>query len=146
MGIGFIMPPSASSRPLSMTGVMKLGRAIEARIATSTGPRWNHTSLREIRSVATAVKGTGSSSITAPSSSSLTWAITLPPRIRPGARREGSRRRRTLRWVSELTHSAYSSSRPAACSPPTSAPIDVPATPTISQPCSSRTWITPMWA
>ena len=146
MGIGFIMPPSASSRPLSITGTMKLGRAADARIATSTGPCWNHTSLPVSRSVATAVKGTGRSSIRTPANSSRTRAMTLSPRISPGTCSDGSSSRSTSRWVSEPTHSAYGASLPAACSPPTSAPMDVPATATISQPCSSSAWITPMWA
>ena len=54
-GTGFIRAPSASKRPLSMTGVIRLGMAIETRIATSTGPLWNQTSRRATMSVVTAV-------------------------------------------------------------------------------------------
>ena len=55
MGIGLMRPPSTSTRPLMTAGVMTPGMAIEARIACSTGPRWNHTSRRALMSVATAV-------------------------------------------------------------------------------------------
>ena len=55
IGSGSIIPPSASRRPLSMTGVMMPGMAIDARTAVSTRPFWNQTSLRANRSVATAV-------------------------------------------------------------------------------------------
>jgi hypothetical protein len=55
MGTGFIKPPSASRRPLSMTGVKTPGIAIDALIAAAIGPLWNHTSRRASRSAATAV-------------------------------------------------------------------------------------------
>ena len=44
----------------------------------------------------------------------------------------GSSGRNTARCVNDFAHSEKSSSLPAAWSPPTSAPIDEPATPTIS--------------
>jgi hypothetical protein len=40
---------------LTTIGVMTPGIATDARIAVLTGPRWNHTSRRAPRSVATAV-------------------------------------------------------------------------------------------
>ena len=55
MGIGLMRPPSTRTRPLMTAGVMTPGIAMEARIACSTGPRWNHTSRRALMSVATAV-------------------------------------------------------------------------------------------
>ncbi len=63
---------------------------------------------------------------------SRTASRILPARITPAALMDGSSSRRMVRWVSDLAHSANSSSRPAACRPPTSAPIDEPATPTMS--------------
>lgn len=57
IGTGLTRPPSASSRPLIMTGVMALGMAMDARIARRSGPRWNRDSLREVMPVATAVNG-----------------------------------------------------------------------------------------
>ena len=132
MGTGFMIPPSASSRPLSMTGVMMLGRAIDARTATSTGPSWNQTSLRASRSVATAVKGMGRSSMSRPASSSRTFAMIFSARITPGAEGDGSSSRSTSRWLRPSTHCAYASSCPAAWRPPTSAPIELPATVTMS--------------
>ena len=53
------------------TGVMTPGIAIEARTAESSGPRWNQTSRRARRSVATAVNGIGRSSISWSPTSSL---------------------------------------------------------------------------
>ncbi len=55
IGTGLSTPPSTSSRPFTMIGVIAPGMATEARIATSTGPEVNHTSRRAPRSVATAV-------------------------------------------------------------------------------------------
>jgi len=54
-GSGFTRAPSASRRPCSITGVITLGMAMDARIATSTGPSWNQTSRRLPMSAATAV-------------------------------------------------------------------------------------------
>jgi hypothetical protein len=53
------------------------------------------------------------------------------------------RRVRVRTFASEINHE---SSFPAAYSRPTSAPIDEPATATISMPRSSSTSMTPMWA
>ena len=55
IGSGSRMPPSASSRPSRMCGVITPGMAMDARIAASTGPRCSHTDLPAIRSVVTAV-------------------------------------------------------------------------------------------
>lgn len=55
MGMGLMRPPSTRTRPLMTAGVMTPGIAMDARIACSTGPRWNHTSRRALMSVATAV-------------------------------------------------------------------------------------------
>ena len=146
MGTGLVSAPSASRRPLSITGVMTVGIAIEARMATSTRPFWNHTSLRARRSVATAVNAMGRSSISTPARSSRTRARILSARIAPGADSDTSSSLTTSRWRRPRTHSAYGSSVPAACSPPTRAPMDEPAMLTISKPRSSSTSITPMWA
>ena len=54
--------------------------------------------------------------------------------------------RHTSRWVRLRAHSVYASSLPAAATPPTSAPIDVPAIVTISKPRSASTSSAPMWA
>lgn len=70
----------------------------------------------------------------------------LSARMAPGALSFGSSRRRTSRWVSVRTHAVYSSRAPAAYNPPTAAPMELPATLTISYPRSSSTWMTPMWA
>jgi len=88
-----------------MIGVIRLGIAIEARMATSTGPLVNQTSRRLPRSVATAVYGIGRSSISAPSSISVILARTRSNRNAPGADRAGSSRRSRSRWVSPNTQS-----------------------------------------
>ena len=49
-------------------------------------------------------------------------------------------------WRSPVTQAVYSSRQPAACTPPTSAPIDDPAMATMSKPRSTMTWSAPMWA
>lgn len=55
IGTGLRTPPSTSSRPLTMIGVISAGMATDARMATSTGPDVNQTSRRAPMSVATAV-------------------------------------------------------------------------------------------
>ena len=50
----------------------------------------------------------------------------------PAAVMAGSSSRRMVRCVSDFAQSANSSRRPAACRPPTIAPIEEPAIPTIS--------------
>ena len=146
IGIGSRIPPSASNRPSSTCGVITPGMAIDARIASSTGPRCIHTDLPVIRSVATEVNGIGSSSIVTSPRISRTASRIFSARSTPAAAIDGSRSRSTARCVNELAHTAYSSSLPAASKPPTSAPIDEPAMPTISCPRSCSSLITPMWA
>ena len=53
-------------------------------------------------------------------------------RSTPAALIDGSSSRRMVRCVSDFAQSANSSRRPAACRPPTIAPIDEPAMPTMS--------------
>ncbi|BBZ42722.1 hypothetical protein MPRM_00030 [Mycobacterium parmense] len=55
IGAGRGCPPSASRRPSISCGAITPGIAMDARIASSTGPRWNHTDFPANRSVATAV-------------------------------------------------------------------------------------------
>ena len=113
IGIGLMRPPSTSTRPLMTAGVMTPGMAIEARIAFSTGPRWNHTSRRALMSVATAVKGIGRLSIVAPSRISPTlWMIRSARIAPPGAVIDRSSSRHTSRWLRLRAHSVYSSSLP----------------------------------
>ncbi|CFS09908.1 Uncharacterised protein [Mycobacterium tuberculosis] len=50
----------------------------------------------------------------------------------PAALIDGSSSRKMVRCVRDLAQWANSSSRPAACTPPTTAPIDEPAIPTMS--------------
>ena len=146
IGSGSRIPPSASNRPPSTWGVMTPGIAIDARIASSTGPCCIHTDLPVIRSVATEVKGSGNSSMVTSPSISRTASRIFSARSTPGDVIDGSRRRSIARWVKEPVHEAYSSSFPAASSPPTSAPMEDPAMPTISWPRSCSSLMTPMWA
>ena len=95
IGSGFSSPPSTSTWPLSWTGVMMPGTAIEARIARSSGPLWNHTSRWRLRSVATAVNGIGRSSIRISPTSASSLVITLPARMAPMALQVMSTRRNT---------------------------------------------------
>ncbi len=106
IGTGLMRPPSTSRRPLMLIGVITPGMAIEARIACTTGPRWNHTSRRALRSVATAVYGTGRSSMATPSRISPTLAMMRSARIAPPTvERLRSSRRHTSRWVRLRAHS-----------------------------------------
>jgi hypothetical protein len=72
------------------TGVMKPGSAADARTAALTGPSWNHRSSPVMSSVATAVNGTGRSSIRASPRISLTRAKIFSARMAPGARGDTS--------------------------------------------------------
>ncbi len=147
IGMGLMRPPSTSTRPLMTAGVMTPGMAMEARMARSTGPCWNHTSRRALMSVATAVNGMGRLSIVAPPRISPTfWMMRSARMAPPGEVIDRSSRRHTSRWLRPRAHSVYSSSLPAAVTPPTSAPIDVPAIATISKPRSRSTSMAPMWA
>ena len=105
MGTGFIRPPSTSSRPSTTIGVTRLGIATEARTAVATGPRWNHTSRRALRSVATAVNGMAQSSMSAPPRMSPTRLKMRSARIAPPPPRFMSRSRQTSYWVRPVTHS-----------------------------------------
>ena len=140
------MPPSASSRPSSTCGLMTPGIAIDARMAASTGPRCSHTDVPATRSVVTAVNGTGRSSIATSPTISRTASRIFSARSTPAEVSDGSSSRSTARWVSEPAHAAYSSSLPAASSPPTRAPMDDPEMPTIWCPRSRNSLMTPMWA
>ena len=55
MGSGSRMPPSARIRPSRRWGAMTPGMAMDALMASSSGPRCNHTDLPAMRSVVTAV-------------------------------------------------------------------------------------------
>ena len=146
IGTGFIRPPSASNRPFMSTGVMTPGIATEARTAESNGPRWNQTSRRARRSVATAVNDIGRSSISCwPISSSTSAKIRLAA-IAPPADHFGSSSRRISRCLRLRTHSVNSARPPAAYSPPIKAPIEEPATATTSCPRDSISAMAPMWA
>ena len=131
-GTGLSTPPSTSSRPFTMIGVITPGIATEARIATSTGPEVNQTSRRAPRSVATAVNGIGSSSMRAPSRISPIRASTRSSLIAPAPNGVASISRSTSRALRLVTQSVYCSSLPLASRPPIRAPIEVPAIPAIS--------------
>ena len=105
-GTGSSSPPSTSTRPFKVTGVMNDGMAEDARMATSSGPRWNQTSRWASRSTATAVNGTGRSSMATSPSSSPTTRKTRSPRTAPGLVMDRSMRRRTLPRDSPVAHSA----------------------------------------
>ncbi len=128
------------------TGVMTPGIAIEARTADTSGPRWNQTSRRAWRSVATAVKGIGRSSMSRSPAIRSTSAKIRPAPIAPPDDHFGSSRRTTPLEVRERAHAVYSSSTPAAYRPPTRAPIDEPAMATTSCPRASISAMAPMWA
>ena len=115
-----------------MCGVMTPGMAMDARMAASTGPRCSHTDLPAIKSVVTAVYGIGRSSMVTSPRMSRTASRIFAARSTPAAVIDGSSSRSTARWVNDIAHPANSSSLPAACRPPTSAPIEDPAIPTIS--------------
>ena len=101
---------------------------MDARIASSSGPRCNHTDLPASRSVATAVYGIGSSSMVTGPRMSRTASRIFSARSTPAAvmRRVEQSQDGALASTT-FAQSANSSSRPAACNPPTSAPIDEPA-------------------
>ena len=122
-------PPSTSRRPLSAIGGNTPGIAIEARSAGSIGPELNHTSRRAHRSVATAVKGIGRSSIRCTPMISLTRDRTRSILIGLGPETLGpSSLSTSLRRRSSNTHSVNSGKWPEANRAPTTAPIEVPAT------------------
>ena len=63
IGIGLIIPPSTSVRPFDLKGENIIGTAMDAAIASNNGPFENQTSFCFIKSVATAVKPIGKSSM-----------------------------------------------------------------------------------
>ena len=65
-------------------------------------------------------------------SMSRTASRIFSARSTPAAVIDGSSSRSTARCVKVFAQSANSSSAPAACKPPTNAPIEEPATPTTS--------------
>jgi len=145
-GRGLSRPPSTSTRPSTTAGVNRPGIAKEARIAGMRGPRWNHTSRRAARSVATAVKGIGSDSMSTSPTMSSRAAISFSAVAAPPPAQVGSASRTTRRPVRVEAQAANSVSLPAATRPPMTAPIDVPETATISWPRSRSSWTAPRWA
>lgn len=77
---------------------------------------------------------------------SRTVSRILSARSTPADVMDGSMSRSTASCVKEGAHEASSSSLPAVSGPPTNAPIDDPAMPTISWPRSRNSFITPMCA
>ena len=69
-----------------------------------------------------------------------------PPPISPAPRKEKSSRPNTRRWLSERANASSSSSRPAAKQPPTSAPIDEPATTSGTTPIAASSCSAPICA
>ena len=127
MGTGLRMPPSTSFTPLISKGVKKSGSAMEARMASNSGPLVSHTSLRLAMLEATAVKLTGSSSMRRAPTSPCRVSMIRSPLTSPPPSRERSSSRRMSKRVMAFTQRTYSSSRPAAWMPPTSAPMELPA-------------------
>ena len=103
-GTGLSRPPSASRRPPTTTGVNTLGMPMEARIAVTTEPRWNHTSRRMSRSAATAVNGMARSSMFISPVSSWSFARTLSAPSMPARANLKSSSRNTSRWRSPDVH------------------------------------------
>src|SRR4030067_596376 len=114
IGIGLTRPPSTSCRPSIVWGVKMVGIAIEARIASNRGPRDNQTSFPFWISVATAVKGTGRSSMLRSPINSMSTSITRSPLNSPVLPKERSSRRITSRRRRARTQRVNTSSLPAA--------------------------------
>jgi len=95
MGRGLSRPPSTSMRLPCITGVNRLGMAAEARIASSRLPSWNQISCWLVRSVATAVKGIGRSSMQILPTMSRIRPNTFSPRIAPRLKLGSTRRSRS---------------------------------------------------
>ena len=83
IGSGLSRPPSTSTCSPRCTGVITPGTAMEARIASSSGPLWNHTSRWRVRSVATVVTGIGNSSMRTSPTRDSSFSITLLARMAP---------------------------------------------------------------
>ncbi len=101
-GSGSRIPPSASTRPLSTYGVITPGIAMDARIATSTGPRWNQTDRPAARSVATAVYGIRSPSMGVSPRISRTLSRIFSAWMAPGADSDTSSSRSTSSCVNDV--------------------------------------------
>lgn len=97
-----------------MCGAITPGMAIDARIASSSGPCCSHTGRPVTRSVATAVNVIGRSSIATSPTISRTLSKIFSARRMPGAENVGSSRRSTAPWVSPPAHSVNSCRAPAA--------------------------------
>ena len=94
---------------------MMPGIAMEARIASSTGPRCSQTDLPVIGSVATEVNGIGNCSMVTSPRISRTASRTFSARSTPADVNDGSSRRRMARCVSELAQAVCIG---RACRPP----------------------------
>src|SRR5688572_638421 len=99
-----------------------------------------------MRSTATAVKSTGRSSIRGEPASSRKAAIRRWPPNNAGRPKPGSSRRSIPRRSRRSSHSLNSASLPAACRPPTSAPLEDPAMATMLSLRASSAAITPICA
>ena len=82
-----------------------MGIAIEARIASNSGPRDSHTSRSRSMSVATAVNASGSSSISASPISPRSVPMIFSPLIRPPPEKVQSTSLSTSSLASALTQS-----------------------------------------
>jgi len=97
-----------------MTGLKTDGIAMDARIATSSGPVWNQISRCASKSVATAVYGMARSSMRTLPMMRSSRLITRSSLIRPGAFREGRAIIKTSVRDSRKAVSVSSWRRPAA--------------------------------
>ena len=145
-GSGLTVPPSTSTRPSRCTGLKTEGIEIEALMASYNPPLSSTTSSPVSRSAATAAKGTGIRSICTSGTNSFIASITRSPLTSPSVLNAKSTRLKTLYLSSARIHSLNGSRYPEAYTPPTSAPIEVPATALISNPCLSNSSMAPIWA
>ena len=130
IGSGSRMPPSASSRRRSC-GAITPGMAMEARMASSTAALKPH---RLAGQQIGGHRGVGDGQLLdGDRAEHVAHRVQdLSARSTPAAVIDGSSSRRMVRCVKDFAQSANSSRCPAACTPPTNAPIDEPAIPTIS--------------
>lgn len=105
-------------------------------MASYNPPLSSTTSSPVSRSAATAAKGTGIRSICTSGTNSFIASITRSPLTSPSVLNAKSTRLKTLYLSSARIHSLNGSRYPEAYTPPTSAPIEVPATALISNPAS----------
>ncbi len=106
IGSGFTSAPSSRVRAPCRNGVKTSGVAIEARIASNRVPSRNQTSSPDSRSVATAVKASGSASMAQSPISSRSTPMMRSPLNSPSRPKVGSSRRSTCMRSSANTHSA----------------------------------------